>query len=125
MEFNAAEAMTQPNSAAGAAISTGLGAAIGMGMANRGGPWGGAARSADAPPPPPPPSVVAPLWHIAENGAATGPFAQTALQDMAAARTLTAATLVWTAGQDGWKPAGETALAALLAQVPPPPPAGS
>ena len=41
MEFNAAEAMTQPNSAAGAAISTGLGAAIGMGMANRGGPWGG------------------------------------------------------------------------------------
>jgi membrane protease subunit (stomatin/prohibitin family) len=124
MEFNAAEAMTQPNSAAGAAISTGLGAAIGMGMANRGGPWGGAARSADAPPPPPPPSVAAPLWHIAENGAATGPFAQTALQDMAAARTLTAATLVWTAGQDGWKPAGETALAALLAQVPPPPPAG-
>jgi len=41
MDFSAAEAMDQPNSAAGAAISTGLGAAIGMEMANRGGPWGG------------------------------------------------------------------------------------
>ncbi|MCA3513518.1 MAG: SPFH domain-containing protein [Rhodobacter sp.] len=123
MDFSAAEAMVQPNSAAGAAISTGLGAAIGMDMANRGGPWGGGARFADAPPPPPAPA--APLWHIAANGAATGPFAQAALQEMAMARTLTATTLVWTAGQDGWKPAADTALAGLLGQVPPPPPPGA
>jgi hypothetical protein len=120
MDFNAAESMVQPNSAAGAAISTGLGAAIGMEMANRGGPWQGIARSADLPPPLP--GAAAPLWHIAENGAATGPFAQAALQEMAAARKVTATSLVWTAGQDGWKPAGDTALAGLLAQVPPPPP---
>ena len=87
MDFSAAEAMANPNSAAGAAISTGLGAAIGMEMANRSGPWGAGARSAEAPPPPPPPAATVPLWHIAENGAATGPFAQAALQDMAAART--------------------------------------
>jgi hypothetical protein len=91
-----------------------------MEMANRNGPWGGGARPAEAPPPP----AAAPLWYTAENGAAAGPFEQTALQEIAAARTLTAATLVWTAGQDGWKPAGDTALAGLLAQVPPPPPAG-
>jgi membrane protease subunit (stomatin/prohibitin family) len=120
MDFNAAESMVQPNSAAGAAISTGLGAAIGMEMANRGGPWQGIARSADLPPPLP--GAAAPLWHIAENGAATGPFAQAALQEMAAARKVTATSLVWTAGQDGWKPAGDTALAGLFAQVPPPPP---
>ncbi|MCA3447981.1 MAG: SPFH domain-containing protein [Rhodobacter sp.] len=120
MDFNAAESMVQPNSAAGAAISTGLGAAIGMEMANRGGPWQGIARSADLPPPLP--GAAAPLWHIAENGAATGPFAQDALQEMAAARKVTATSLVWTAGQDGWKPAGDTALAGLFARVPPPPP---
>ncbi|MFY8147207.1 MAG: DUF4339 domain-containing protein, partial [Rhodobacter sp.] len=68
------------------------------------------------------PGAAAPLWHIAENGAATGPFAQAALQEMAAARKVTATSLVWTAGQDGWKPAGDTALAGLFAQVPPPPP---
>jgi hypothetical protein len=44
---------------------------------------------------------------------------------MAAAGSLTRDTHVWTAGQDGWKRAGDVpALASLLAQVPPPPPAG-
>lgn len=117
MDFSAAEAMANPNSAAGAAMTTGLGAAIGMQMADRAGPWG-----ASAAPPPPPPPPATPVWHIAENGASTGPFAQSALSGMAAAGTLSAATLVWTAGQDGWKPAGDTALATLFAQVPPPPP---
>jgi hypothetical protein len=30
--------------------------------------------------------------------------------------------MVWTAGQDGWKMAADTALAALLDSLPPPPP---
>ena len=120
MDFNAAEAMGNPNSAAGAAMTTGLGAGIGMAMANRGGPW--SSSTAPAAPPAAPPVAVAPMWHIADNGAAMGPFAQSALQGMAAAGTLTAASLVWTAGQDGWKPAAETALSGLFAVVPPPPP---
>jgi hypothetical protein len=42
---------------------------------------------------------------------------------MAMAGTLTRGTHVWTAGQEGWKLAGDVAeLAALFAQVPPPPP---
>ena len=113
-QFNAAEALANPASAAGAAMSTGLGAAIGMGMAQQTGPWG----ASHATPPPPPPS--APQWHVADSGAATGPFAQSALQGMAAAGTLTAASMVWTAGQDGWKAASETALAPLFTQLPPP-----
>ena len=122
-EFSAAEALANPTSAAGAAMSTGLGAAIGLQMANRSGPWGAVpGQAAAAPPPPPPPAAAAPQWHIAENGTTTGPFAQAALQGMATGGPLTAASLVWTAGQEGWKPAGETALAGLFAQVPPPPP---
>ena len=121
-EFSAAEALANPASAAGAAMSTGLGAAIGLQMASRSGPWGAAPGQSAAAPPPPPPAVSAPLWHIAENGAITGPFAHSALQAMATAGTLTAASLVWTAGQEGWKAAGETALAGLFAQAPPPPP---
>jgi hypothetical protein len=39
----------------------------------------------------------------------------------AAEGRLTRATMVWTAGQDGWKMAAETELARLLDQVPPPP----
>ena len=34
-------------------------------------------------------------------------------------------SMVWTAGQDGWKPAGEiTELAQLFTVAPPPPPPG-
>jgi hypothetical protein len=42
---------------------------------------------------------------------------------MAASGALTRASMVWTAGQDGWKAAAETDLARLFASVPPPPPA--
>ncbi len=119
MQFNAAEGMGSPNSAAGAAMATGMGAAMGLGMANQmgqPGPWG-------APPAPPPAPAVA-AWHVAENGATKGPFSETDLAQMAASGSLTRASHVWTAGQDGWKAAGDTDLARLFAMVPPPPPAG-
>jgi membrane protease subunit (stomatin/prohibitin family) len=114
MDFNTAEAMGNPASAAGQAMATGMGAGIGMGMAAQAGPWG--AR----PSAPPPPPVEGPLWHVAENGAATGPFPQATLVAMAGAGTLTPASLVWTAGQSGWLPASDTALSPLFAQLPPP-----
>ena len=121
-QFNAAEALGNPTSAAGSAMSTGLGAAIGMGMAQQAGPWGAPhAAAPPAAPPSAPPAVPAdPAWHIAENGAATGPFTGSALAAMAAAGTLTRTSMVWTPGQDGWKPASDTALSGLFAQVPPP-----
>lgn len=113
MQFNAAEGMDQPGSAMGAAMGAGMGAGMGMGMAQNMGPWGA------SPPPPPPAGKV---WHVAEGGATKGPFSEADLAGMAANGALNAGTMVWTGGQDGWKPAAQTDLARLLAQVPPPPP---
>ena len=115
MQFNAAEGMAAPGSAIGAGMGAGLGMGAGMSMAQNAGPWGASA----APPPPPPAGKV---WHVAENGATKGPFSQADLAGMAASGALARDSQVWTAGQDGWKPAADTDLARLLGQVPPPPP---
>ena len=58
------------------------------------------------------------------NGETKGPFTEADLAAMAAAGSLTRASHVWTAGQDGWKTAADTDLVRLFSQVPPPPPAG-
>jgi membrane protease subunit (stomatin/prohibitin family) len=126
MQFSAAEAMGKAGSA-GDAMTTGIGAAMGMAMAQNmtqnapsGGPWG-ASGGQPAPPPPPP---VALQWHVAENGATKGPFSEAELAAKITGGALTRDSMVWSAGMDGWKPAAETPLARLFAQVPPPPPAG-
>lgn len=119
MQFNAAEGMAQPGSGVGAMVGAGMAAGMGLNMAAAAGPWG-AAPAAAAPPPPPP--AAAKVWHVAENGATKGPFGEAELGAMVAAGSLTRATQVWSAGQDGWKPAGDTELAKLFAMVPPPPP---
>ncbi|PLL11549.1 antifreeze protein [Tabrizicola sp. TH137] len=121
MQFSAAEAMGKPGSA-GDAMTAGMGAAMGMAMAQNMGPWGASGGAQAAPPPPPPPAGK--VWHIAENGATKGPFSEADLGTMAANGSLTRATQVWSAGMDGWKPAAETDLARLFASVPPPPPPG-
>ncbi len=134
MQFNAAEAMANPASGAGGAMSAGIGAAMGLGMVQQmqPGPWGAAAGAAqaprmapqmDAPPPPPPPAET--LWHIAKNGATQGPFSRSHLGRMITDGQFSRTSMVWTAGQDGWKPAGEiTELAQLFTVAPPPPPPG-
>lgn len=126
MQFNAAEGLAQPGSAMGAtmgaAIGAGMGAGMGVNMGAQAGPWGAmpaAAAPAAAPPPPPP---AARQWHLAENGATKGPYGEADLVAMAASGALSRASMVWTAGQDGWKAAGETELARIFAMVPPPPP---
>ncbi len=124
-QFSAAEAMTKAAEnpgAAGTVIGLGLG-----GMAMQGGPWGSTPQApsaaAAAPPPPPPPAEA--QWHIAEGGQSRGPFAQSSLLAMIQSGELTRDTQMWTAGQDGWKPAGEIdALASMFVQIPPPPPPG-
>ncbi|MGB8814129.1 MAG: DUF4339 domain-containing protein, partial [Paracoccaceae bacterium] len=73
-------------------------------------------------PPPPPPAPTSRAWHVAENGATKGPFSDADIAQMAKAGSLTRASQVWTAGQDGWKPASDTDLANLFAMLPPPPP---
>ncbi|MDP4032054.1 MAG: SPFH domain-containing protein [Pseudorhodobacter sp.] len=127
-QFSAAEALANPASGAGAAMSAGMGAAMGLGLAQQmqPGPWGAAPAAPATPqaaPPPPPPAAA--VWHVADNGASKGPFGTAELAQMVAAGSLTRATQVWTAGQDGWKPAADTELASLFAMVPPPPPPGA
>ncbi len=123
-QFAAAEAMGAAAAQPGGAMGAGIGAGMGFGMAAQmaqAGPWG--AAPAAAPPPPPP---VEHVWHIAENGASHGPYSKANLGRMATDGSLTRASLVWTPGQEGWKPAGEVAELAQLFTVlpPPPPPAG-
>ena len=126
MQFNAAESLSQPGGSMGAAMGAGMGMGMGAGMAQNMGPWGAApgAVSGVAPPPPPAPpaTAAARVWHLADNGATLGPFGEADLAKLAAEGRLTRATMVWSAGQDGWKMAAETDLARLLDQIPPPPP---
>ena len=122
MQFNAAEAMGNPASGGGSAMATGAGMAMGMGMAQNMGPWGAMPSAQGQSPVPPPPPPAGREWHLAENGATKGPFNETALAGLVTAGGLTRATMVWSAGMEGWKAAGETELSRLFAQMPPPPP---
>jgi membrane protease subunit (stomatin/prohibitin family) len=125
-QFNAAEALGNPASGAsagmGAAMGAGMGAGLGMAVGGQmagayAGPWGAAPQQ---PPAPPAPEKA---WHIAEDGAAKGPFGRAHLGRLVTEGNFSRETLVWTAGQDGWKAAGDIPeLAQLFTVMPPPPP---
>jgi len=136
MKWKAAEAMGQ-GGAMDASMGMGMGAGLGMQMANQmgqamqpqqPGPWGAAPAAqppAAAAPPPPPPPPVEHVWHVAKNGATTGPYSRADLGKMVATGELDRETHVWTQGQDGWKKAGIVPeLAQLFTVMPPPPPPG-
>ena len=137
MQYSAAEALANGGPAAGGML-TGLGAGMGMGMAQQmggmvQGPWGPQPMPAQVPqaappqlaPPPPPPPPVEKVWHVAEGGAAKGPFSRADLGRMVSDGSLSRETLVWTAGQDGWMAADDVQeLAQLFTILPPPPPVG-
>ncbi len=118
-QFSAAEAMTEAaKNPAGGGMGEGLGVGMGMMMANQ---MAQQTAPATQVPPPPPTEKV---WHIAESGEAKGPFSRATLGRMAADGSFTRETLVWSAGQDGWKPAEDIMeLAQLFTVMPPPPPA--
>ncbi|MEP4980896.1 SPFH domain-containing protein [Ascidiaceihabitans sp.] len=126
MQFQAAEALGRDGGAA-AAMQAGMGAGLGMqmGQAMSAGPWG-AKPAATAPAPAamaPPPLPVEHVWHVAENGATSGPFSKAKMGRMVSEGTLTRDTFVWTAGQDGWMKAEDVReLAQLFTILPPPPP---
>ncbi len=125
-QFNAAEALGNPASGAsaamGAAMGAGMGAGLGMAVGGQmagayAGPWGTAPQQ---PPAPPAPEKA---WHIAEDGATKGPFGRAHLGRLVTEGSFSRETLVWTAGQDGWKAAGDIPeLAQLFTVMPPPPP---
>ena len=130
MQFQAAEALGRDGAGA-AAIQTGLGAGLGMQIAQgmQAGPWGSPSQQqqpveqaqprAIAPPPPP----VEHVWHVAKGGTTSGPYSKARMGRMAAEGELTRDSYVWTPGQDGWLRAEDVAeLAQLFTVLPPPPP---
>ncbi len=136
-QFTAAQAMTKAAENPGTAGAA-MGMGLGMMMGGPAGPWGAApaaapqaapqaapaAPAAAAPPPPPPPPAET-VWHVAANGQTTGPFSKADLGRMVTDGSFTRDTMVWSAGQDGWKPANDIAeLAQLFTVMPPPPPPG-
>ncbi|MBU3029999.1 SPFH domain-containing protein [Paracoccus marinaquae] len=120
-QYAAGEAMlnaSQNPGGAGAGMGAAMGAAMGMGMA-RPGPWGPAAQPAA--PPPLPGKQVETVWHVALDGQAQGPYGRGHLGRLAADGQFTRETLVWTPGQDGWRPADDVPeLAQLFTMMPPP-----
>lgn len=124
LKYATAEALMKGGEAAGG-MGAGMGMGMGMAMAGQmaqGGPWG--ARPAAAAPPPPPPPVEH-VWHIAKDGVTTGPFSKAAMGRKVTDGDLSRDSMVWTQGQDGWKPADEVAELAQLFTVMPPPPPGA
>ena len=98
---------------AGAGLGLGMGMAMAAPMMGPGGAMGAAPQAA-APPP-------LPSWHVAENGAATGPFSPPQLSEAVATGRLRADTLVWRSGMSGWSAAGQVPeLAGLFLAAPPP-----
>lgn len=128
-QFSAAQAMqTAASSGGDNAMGAGMGMGMGMGMAQTmanamsGNNQQAAAQPAAAAAPPPPPPAAT-TWHVAANGQTTGPFSDAQLRDMMSQGSFGRDTLVWTAGQDGWKKAGDVSgLSSLFASMPPPPP---
>jgi membrane protease subunit (stomatin/prohibitin family) len=127
-QFAAAQAMQKAAEQGESGMGTGIGMGMGMGMgqAMAQGMAGMAqgqppATAPQAAPPPPPPAET--QWHLAENGQTKGPFGTTQIQQMIGQGEVTPESLVWTAGQDGWKKAAEVPdLARHFAAPPPPPP---
>jgi len=125
-QYSAAEAMTAAASNPSGGMGAGLGMGMGMAMAQMAqpGPWGArpAVQPAPvAPTPPPPPPPVEKVWHVAVDGAASGPFSRASMGRMVSEGGLKRDSLVWTAGQDGWQKAEDVRdLATLFTILPPP-----
>lgn len=85
-----------------------VGGAVGQNVAGMmGGMMGGLGGQAAQPGAPVPPPVPQAGYHVAVNGAATGPFSLALLAQMAAAGTLTRDSLVWKQGMAEWRRAGD------------------
>ena len=121
-QYSTAEAMTAAasNPSGGGGMGAGLGMGMGMAMANQmqTGPWGPMPTPPTAPP-------VEHVWHIAVDGAVTGPFSKASMGRMVTDGTLSRESQVWTQDQDGWMRADAVMELAQLFTVMPPPPPGA
>lgn len=131
MKLKSAEALgdaakQEGGGTAGQMMGMGVGFAMGNQMAgqmagNTGTQGQGAAGASGGQAVPPP---LPRAFFLAENGHRHGPFDENVLRAMVGEGRVTPASLVWTAGMDGWSPAGRASATAALfsASAPPPPP---
>jgi len=101
-QVGAATKVAAANPAGGIAAG-GIGMGMGIAMANRMGAGSQTPAVPHSPPPPPPP----PMWHVVQNGQATGPFTMDDLARAASTGTLRGDTLVWTVGMASWVPVSQ------------------
>ena len=104
-------------------MGTGMGVMMGAQLGQQAGQMATHLPPAGAGAPPPVPSAPAVQFHVALNGQQLGPFPVPVLQQMIAAGTFNAASLVWRPGMAAWQAAGTVPeLATLLAPAAPQPP---
>jgi membrane protease subunit (stomatin/prohibitin family) len=125
-QYQFGTAMTEAAGNPGGGMGEGLGLGMGFAMANRMAGMAGGGGGVAAPPPVPGQTA----YHVVVNGQSAGPFVPGQIQSGIAAGQVNKDTLVWAAGMEGWKKAGEVAeLKGLFGgggPAPPPvPPAGT
>jgi membrane protease subunit (stomatin/prohibitin family) len=112
-QFNVADSIPDAAKNPGGTAATGAGIGFGITMASS----VGKSMSPDAPPPIP----GSPMYFAVIDGKQNGPFDQQGLASQVSSGKLTAQTLVWTHGMANWVPTAQVpAVAAILADVPPP-----
>ena len=101
---------------------------IGMGLAMAGGMQGGMQQMGAAPQRhqlpaagavPPPLPAAQPMFHVAAGGQSRGPYSAQQVAQALAQGQIASGTLVWSAGMNGWTPAGQVPL--LASHMAPPP----
>ena len=103
LQYQAGVSMEAGANNQGGGASDGIGMGIGLAMANRMNESMGGAGSSGTPPPLPGGS---PVFHVAKDGAAQGPYTIDLLKQHAASGSLQADTLVWSPSLSGWQAAG-------------------
>ena len=103
LQYQAGVSMEAGASNTGGGASDGIGMGIGLAMANRMNESIGNTGSSASPPPLPGGSEV---YHVAQNGAAQGPYTIDLLKQHASAGSLQTDTLVWSPSMSEWQAAG-------------------
>jgi len=115
MKFQAAQGIGQGGGTMSDMMGAGMGMVMAQNMANQMNQGGGGAAAA------PPPIPQESSYHVAVNGAQTGPFTVSQLTQQAASGQLTRESLVWKQGMAAWTTAGEVPeLSSVFGSVPPP-----
>ena len=111
MKYSGAEAL-------GNAEGGGMGDMVGMGVGMAMGQQIAQSMNQNAATPPPVPPK-APEYHIAKDGASTGPFSEAKIIEKIQKGKITKDTLIWREGMESWESAGEL-LSSHFSSTPPP-----